>query len=98
MIRVTDPILTSDEAREHVRTMVEGKEFDTENGEMPDAMARTVASQYQTSGTVGSELAALASGASVGRWKLADDVAATGRAHGWPVDLEYLSTWVLNHD
>ena len=100
-INVKDyPILTNAEATEYMATMRLGNEFETPNGEMPDSMARTVASWYQSSGSVGSVLASLASGSDVARDALAEDIAATARTQNpmWPVELEYLATWLLNHE
>ena len=100
-INVKDhPILSTAAASPHMNVMRLGKEFETPNGEMPDSMARTVASWYQSSGSVGSVLAAFASGRDVDRDALFEDIAATARAQNpmWPAELEYLATWLLNHE
>lgn len=68
--------------------------------EITPESAVTIASWWQSSGTVGSVLAAFASGAEVDRTELLDDIAAT-----WPeaiggIDgdaLDCLSTFVINH-
>jgi len=68
--------------------------------EVDDAVAVTIASWWQSPGTVGRHLAALASGAPVSYQDLADDIAGTRRTPGAvSVDakreLDMLSTWAI---
>lgn len=73
--------------------------------EISDGVALAIASWWQSSGTVGRTLAALASGHPVDVTALLDDVAATRReadarhaldaADGRALDM--LSTWAINH-
>lgn len=95
-IQVTEDILPSGSwtmvaAR---RIMVSGEEFDTLYGEMPDAVARTVASWYASPGN--KVLTAFAQGQKVNWFELVKAVNIEGRASGWVPELEYLATWVLN--
>lgn len=76
--------------------------------EIDDAVAVTIASWWQSPGTVGRHLAALASGAEVDHADLLDDIAATRQAENyygsshWPRmssddrdALDMLATWTL---
>lgn len=54
-------------------------------------VAVTIASWWQSSGTVGNVLAAFASGAEVDRTALLDDIDATRREHGYHIALTYVS-------
>lgn len=58
--------------------------------------AATVAAWYQSSGTVGSVLAALASGRWVAREDLLGDIAATRRQVGNDAALEALECWAMS--
>ena len=101
-IQVKGPLAPSEQVWAEISQTEKGT-IHTDNGEISDAVAKTIASWYQSSGTIGSVLAGLASGAAVDRDALAEDVAATGRqsmhTHGghWADELNYLATWVLNH-
>lgn len=99
MIRITDPILTSADVAAELIAVERGMSY-TENGEISDMAARTIASWWQSSGAVGSVLASLASGCAVSRDELIEDIAMTGRTASpmWPRELEMLATWALNHD
>lgn len=80
----------------------------TENGELSDAAARTVASWWPKSifTQFGSVLQDFSWGREVDRDELLEDISATARSlmgtrefpNGWPRNLELLSTWVINHD
>ena len=97
MIQISELMLSSRDADKALARMGDGRAFPTDNGEISDSMARTIAGWYQSPGSVGSMLAALASGCRVEFDALYEDIAATGRAHNWPVELEYMATWALNH-
>jgi hypothetical protein len=68
--------------------------------EISDCVAVTIASWWQSPGTIGRHLAALASGAPVQYGDLADDIHATYNGPGLSrqdrQDLDVLSTWALN--
>ena len=89
--------LTSDEAAYEVATSYAAGE------EISDRAALTVASWWQSPGTVGHVLASLASGRSVQVGALLDDIAATrreitGRSYSADhVALDMLATWAINH-
>ena len=97
-----DALLPTSAVRAEMQAIEDGTQ--PGNGEFSDTAARTVASWWQSPGTIGSVLSALASGLPVGRDELLDDISATAReamskTHpGWPRELEMLSTWVINHD
>lgn len=74
--------------------------------EISPATAVTIASWWQSSGSVGSVLAGFASGTEVNRAALLDDIAATRTAEGYHsgrmntadmLDLDMLATFVLNY-
>ena len=99
---IIDDLLTEEQVKAEMDAIENGTQ--PGNGEFSDDAARTVASWWQSSGTIGSTLASFASGASVERTDLLDDISATARqamgtTHvGWPRELEMLSTWVINRD
>jgi len=97
-IQITEPAASSEQARHEILAVALGT-IPTENGELSDAAAKTIASWWQSSGTVGSALASLASGAAVDRDYLYEDIGATGRTAMpmWPRELEMMATWCLNH-
>ena len=67
--------------------------------EISDAAAVTIASWWQSPGTIGRYLASLASGAPVDHNDLLDDIEASRRKYSDPdldIDLDYLATWVIN--
>lgn len=69
-------------------------------GEVEPETAVTVASWYQSPGAIGHVLASFASGAAVDRTELLDDISATVRSDlggEWPLELECLSTFVINY-
>ena len=91
-------ILTSPEVRTY-------GDLRAANGELTADMARTVARWYQSPGPVGHVLAALASGRTVSRDALLDDISATGRECDWgrirpgkgaPGWLDLLATWAAH--
>ena len=96
-IQVTEDILASGgwTMIAATQTMMHGREFDTPGGEMPDAVARTVASWYASPGN--KVLTAFAQGQKVNWHELLEAVNLEGRSSGWVPELEYLATWVLNH-
>jgi hypothetical protein len=64
------------------------------------SVAVAIASWYQSPGAIGSVLAAFASGTEVNRTELLDDISRTVSSDysgEWPVELELLSTFVINH-
>lgn len=76
------------------------------NHEIAPATAVTIASWWQSSGNVGNVLAGFASGATVDRGALLDDIAATRHVEGYHngrmntadmMDLDMLATFVLNY-
>ena len=100
-IRVRTTHVTSEQAYAQVRARSGIDEID-------DAVAVTIASWWQSPGTIGRHLAALASGAQVDSDALQDDITATRRAEhyygsdGWPrmssgdrMALDALSTWII---
>jgi len=97
-IQITEPPLSAEEVRAEILTVIDGTAT-TENGELSDAVARTIAAWWQSSGTVGSLLASLACGHAVDRDALYEDIAASGRTAMpmWPRELELMATWALNH-
>jgi hypothetical protein len=81
--------------------------FATGTGEISDATAATIAAWWQTSSGAGRLLASFASGCSVEREALLDEITDTRNAEGYhngrmaPRDraaLDCLSTYVLNHE
>ena len=72
-----------------------GAEFDTPGGEYPDALARGVAWAY---GDWHPTLKAFGRGEAVDRGALVGAISEVGRSNGWPVALEYLATWLINHE
>lgn len=97
-IQIPNEMAPEAQVREELERVERGT-IDTENGEISDEVAKTIASWWQSSGTVGSALASLASGAAVDRDYLYEDIAATGRTAlpMWPRELEMMATWALNH-
>lgn len=95
-IQVTEDILSSGEWTmvAAMQTMMHGREFDTPNGEMPDVVARTIASWYAS--PENKVLTAFAQGQKVNWHELLEAVGLEGRSGGWSPELEYLATWVLN--
>ena len=97
-IRVRTSILISDTAWRDIRRSVGVKEVEPHT-------AVTIAAWYQSPGSVGKHLAALASGCEVSVDDVLDDIAATRR--DFPRDyqsaesnwlaLDMLSTFVINH-
>ena len=84
--------LTSDEAMYEIR-------YGYGQQELSDAAAATVASWWQSPGTVGRHFAALASGLPVTTSDLLDDIHATYGEAVTPLDrqaLDMLATWALN--
>lgn len=74
--------------------------------EISPESAVTIASWWQSPGSVGSVLAGLASGVEVNRTSLLDDIAATRRMHGYDDEtmdypdrlaLDCLATFVINY-
>lgn len=94
-IHITVPVVDKPGAHAALALMKRGGEFPTPNGEMPDEVARMVARQWCQHQPV---LTALAGGEPVNRDQLSEAVAEVGRKYRWPTELEYLATWVLNHD
>ena len=91
-IQVKARHVDSDYAERQV-TLREGGEH-----EIDDDVAVTIASWWQSPGSVGSALAALASGAPVEYEELADDIYRTRPEASTPLDrltLGMLSTWAL---
>jgi len=97
-IQITEPMLSDEQVREEILTVIDGT-IATENGELSDAAAKTIAAWWQSPGTIGSQLAALASGCAVDRDALCEDIAASGRTAMpmWPRELELMATWAANH-
>lgn len=101
LIQVGASQVSEDQARRDVESVFGGggREVDPET-------AVTIASWWQSSGAIGRVLAGFASGASVSKDDLLDDIAATRNAHGYhtldmlPPDrraLDCLSTFVINY-
>jgi hypothetical protein len=69
---------------------------------LTDEQARTVAAHYQSSGTIGSVLAAVASGLKAGRHRVIDDIDATRRElirqEGAWEELTQLKAWARTTD
>ena len=102
-IEITAPMLSMKETLREVLSVVDGT-AKTDNGELSDGAARSIAALYQSSGSIGSVMASLASGCAVNRDELLADISDTARqamgttSLGWPADLELLSMWVLDHE
>ena len=65
--------------------------------DVSEAAARTIASWYQSSGTIGSKLAAFASGAPVSMREVYEDTERTARQlSNWTRELQHLATYALN--
>lgn len=96
-IKVTAPIIPSGEAQDDIAHVVAGTTL-SDDGEITDATARTIASWWQSPGSIGGALAALASGATVDRAALLEDINLTGRTASpmWPEELECLATWAMS--
>lgn len=97
-IRVRASIQTSDIALRDIRKSVGVKE-------VSPFTAVTIAAWFQSSGSVGSQLAAFACGAEVSKEALLDDIAATRQGFVRDYDsaesdwlaLDMLSTFVINY-
>ena len=96
-IKVTAPIISDSAARDDIAHVVAGTTL-SDCGEISDATARTIASWWQGPGSIGGDLAALASGATVDRSRLIEDINLTGRTASpmWPEELECLATWAMS--
>lgn len=97
-IKITDNALSDELALEDMGAVLRQEGQLHLYREISDACARTVAMGWQSSGTVGSVLAALASGCEVDVTALLDDISATVEQqprHEWPKSLELLSTWAI---
>lgn len=88
---------------EHVSSVYAYRQCDERQGidEIDDAVAATIASWWQSSGTAGSAFAALASGAPVDHSAVLNDVWAslleTDSGTRDRLALEMLATWAINH-
>lgn len=99
-IRVRASHVSEDQARRDVESVFAGG-----GREVEPETAVTIASWWQSPGSIGHVLAAFASGAAVSKSDLLDDIAATRNAHGYhtfdmlPSDkraLDCLGTFVIN--
>lgn len=98
-IQVTDSHVNEEEARRDVAEVITAGAR-----EINPATAATIASWWQSSGSIGSTLAAFASGRQVARKELLDDIAATRNSCGYgngmePADeqaLDALATFVIH--
>jgi hypothetical protein len=94
-VQTTEPILMDDDANRDILAVYAGDVA----REVTDSTARTIASWWQSPGTVGRTLAALASGLPVDTTELLDDIHATRQESGYGThtDLDCLATWVINY-
>jgi len=77
MLKITAPMKTWDETEREISQVID-QTIETANGELTDGAARAIAASWQCPGSVGSVLAALASGVAVdGRvdWLYVVDIA-----------------------